>query len=144
VVAGLRPGIRKVDVDAGGELPRQDRREEEERVTVNQSQIGEAPPLGAAGGEPEILRRQLDAEEALGGTLGGAAQEEPSLAETQLDLPIAVAGEKFVERSGVERRRQVPESQRTGADRAAKGLQRLPSLAGASGVADPGGALAGQ
>jgi hypothetical protein len=58
-------------------------------------------------------------------------------------LPLAQAGDQSVQRPGVERRRQVAEAQRASADRAASRLQRAPSLAGASGVADPG-ALAGQ
>jgi hypothetical protein len=111
---------------------------------VDQSQVGEAPPLGPAGGEPEILGRQLDTEKALTGTLCGAAQEKASLAEAQLDLPIALAGKQILQGPGIERRRQVAEAQRTGADSAANRLQRAPSLAGASGVTDPTGALTGQ
>jgi hypothetical protein len=74
-------------VDGASEAARQNRRREVLRIALEQHHVRKSPARDAARHQPEVLARDLDAEEARGGLLGSAPQEVAPFAEADLDLP---------------------------------------------------------
>src|SRR6185369_6381292 len=89
VMAALRPGVGKVDVHGGGEARREDGGEQIEGLAAQRHPVGEPAPPRPLDQHAVVLGRQLDAEKPAAGLLLAAADQVATLAEADLDFPVA-------------------------------------------------------